>query len=232
MPNTIFPLISGVPRGANGETLTLKKKGNPVGGFMKKDIDFNNLSKGDKELLKQLIYSLQYELDKSVHYLSNEYRIDESIICSINDGNVYRLGNKVYPLRKNVYAHNSRDDMQIIDLLRDTDIEQREIAKMFNVSVSYVYSLNRGERCGVPNQEYPIRKHRMGNRKSFSPNEVREIEDLLKNHLDVSIRKIAEMYETGITIIQNINIGSIIRFRQNDSVYPLRNKTPVSTIRV
>ena len=84
-------------------------------------------------------------------------------------------------------------------------------------------------------ETYPIRENYQcnnGGRKSFSPDEIKEIEDLLKNHKEISLRKIAQMYETGITTIQNINSGSIIKYRNENKKYPLRKTTPVSTIRV
>ena len=193
------------------------------------------LSRKEKETVKQLIYSLQYEFDKSILQISKEYEVEKSVVHDINNGKLHRIDGKKYPLRQGrVFSNIDIYVPEVIKLLKDNSLQQKEIARKFNVSTSWVSSINKGRIYRQPNEEYPIRQNYQcsnGGRKSFSPNEIREIEDLLENHLDVSIRKISLMYETSVNTIQNINSGSIIKFRQNHNKYPLRKTTPVSTIR-
>ena len=194
------------------------------------------LSRKDKELIKQLIYSLQYELDKSISELSREYNIEKSVVFDINVGNLHKIEGKTYPLRKGrTFSKLDKYVPEIIDLLKNSEMMQKDIARKFNVSVSFVSSINKGRIYRSKKETYPIRENYQcnnGGRKSFSPDEIKEIEDLLKNHKEISLRKIAQMYETGITTIQNINSGSIIKYRNENIKYPLRKTTPVSTIRV
>lgn len=193
------------------------------------------MSRKDKDLIKRLIYSLQYELDKSIYFLSKEYGVEKSVVYDINVGNLHRIEGKVYPLRQGrTFSKISQYVPEIIDLLKNSEMMQKDIARKFNVSTSFVSSINKGRVYSSEEENYPLRKNyqcQNGARKSFSPNEIREIEDLLKNHTECSIRQIAQMYETSIATIQNMNKGSIVKYRNEKLKYPLRKITPVSTIR-
>lgn len=193
------------------------------------------ISRKDKDLIMRLIYSLQYELDKSINALSREYGVEKSVVHDINVGNLHRIKGKTYPLRQGrTFSKISEHVPEIIDLLKNSEMMQKEIARKFNVSTSFISSINKGRIYASTDEKYPLRKNyqrQNGGRKSFSPNEVKEIEDLLKNQIGISIRQIAQMYETSVATIQNMNKGSIIKYRDEKKKYPLRKTTPVSTIR-
>lgn len=183
--------------------------------------------KKDIDKIKQIVYSLKYERDKSIAEIAKEYNEDRHLIGEINSGKKYPLPNTKYPIRTKqdanpVYNHIN----EIIDLLKNTNIEQKEIAKKFNVSFSCISGINKGRFFRNENEVYPIRKNYQrcnGGRKSLTPNEIREIEGLLKE-TDLSIRDIASEFESGITIIMNINNGSILKYRNPDIEYPIRHK--------
>lgn len=175
------------------------------------------------EKFKQLVYSLKYEHDKTFKDLSEEYNLDLSCINEINQGKSYHKDWLEYPLRsgkvKNpLYNHY----MEIIDLLQNSKIEQKEIAKKFNVGCAAISDINLGRSFRQENIEYPIRKNYQYNkiRKSFSPSEICEIENLLKTKM--SIKNIAKQYETCFTIIADINNGQIKKYRKENIDYPIR----------
>ena len=180
----------------------------------------------DKEKIKQIVYSLKYELDKTIKDISKEYNIDLSQVSKINSGKIHPIPNTKYPIRKGkvtnpIFSHID----EIIELLKNTDIPQKDIAKRFNVSVACISSINKGNSYKKQGIEYPIRKNYQcnnGGRKCFSPNELLEIEKELKES-NKSIRDIAKEFECGITTIMNINNGSIIKYRKQNVKYPIRN---------
>lgn len=208
-----------------------------IGEVYKKDGEVYPIrqTRKDKEVIKQLIYSLQYELDKSIQQISKEYNVEKSVVYDINVGNLHRIDGKQYPLRRGrVFSKIDKYVPEVKELLKHSDMQQKDIARKFNVSVSWVSSINKGSFYFSEEDTYPLRKNYQcnnGGRKSLSPCEIRKIEDLLKNHREVSIKKIAEMFEVSPAMIRNINTGSVIKFRNDNIDYPLRKIAPVSTIR-
>jgi Trp operon repressor len=175
------------------------------------------------EKFKQLIYSLKYEHDKTLQDLSKEYKLDISCINDINQGKSYKKDWLKYPLREGktsnpLYEHH----LEIIELLKNTEMEQKDIAKKFNVGCGSISNINLGRSYRQPDIEYPIRKNYQYNkiRKSFSPSEICEIEELLKT--DMSIKKIAKQFETCFSIIADINNGQVKKYRKENIEYPIR----------
>lgn len=179
----------------------------------------------DKEKIKQIVYSLKYELDKTIKDISKEYNVDLSQVSEINSGRLHPIPNTKYPIREGkvtnpIFSHVD----EVIDLLKNTNIPQKDIARQFNVSVACISSINKGNSYRKDNIEYPIRKNYQcnnGGRKCFSPNELLEIEKELRES-NKSIRNIAKEFECGITTIMNINNGSIIKYRKENIKYPIR----------
>ena len=176
-----------------------------------------------EEKFKQLVYSLKYEYDKNFDDLSKEYSLDKSCISEINQGISYHKDWLTYPLRKGKTKNPLYSCWKdIIDLLKNTNLQQKDIAKQFNVGCAAVSNINLGRSYRQNNLEYPIRKNYQYNkiRKSFSPSEICEIEKLLKS--DLSIRKIAERFETCFTTIADINNGQIKKYHKENIEYPIR----------
>lgn len=175
------------------------------------------------EKFKQLVYSLKYEHDKNFTDLSKEYCLDKSCISEINQGIAYYKEWLIYPLREGKTKNPLYNCWEeIIDLLKNTNIQQKDIAKRYNVGCAAVSDINLGRSYRQDNIDYPIRKNYQYNkiRKSFSPSEINKIEELLRT--DLSIKKIAEQFETCFPIIADINNGQIKKYRKNNINYPIR----------
>lgn len=177
------------------------------------------------DLLKRLFYSLKYEQDKTMTQIAREYKIDISQLNKINQGRDHRVDWQTYPVRKGkvsnpLYKHAE----EIRNLLKNTDIPQKDIARKFNVSVSSVRAINKGS-CYRDNKlSYPLRYNYQcynSGRTALSPSEVCEIEEKLKN-TNISMRSIAAEYEIALTTVTNLNIGSIKKYRKESLNYPLR----------
>lgn len=182
-------------------------------------------SRYDEEKFKQLVYSLKYELDKTMGDIAKEYDIDISNLNNINQGRIRWRSWLQYPLRQGkIYNPGCRYILEIIDLLKNSNKTQTEIAKQFNISKNTVSQINLGKSYAQEGVDYPIRKdyHACGTRKhTLTPNEVREIEQLLQT-TDISCTKIAEKYEISASIIRNINNGNVKKYYNPKLTYPLR----------
>lgn len=184
-------------------------------------------SRKRREEIKQIIYALKYEYDKSMSAIAKEYNIDLSTLCDINNGTLHFIKNETYPLRKGRVFSKIKDiSCNIIEDLIKTDLQQKEIAKKYNVSVGIVSQINKGLIYRQNNIQYPIRNNyqsKNGGRhnKCLTPNDIKEIEHLLRD-TSIGMRKIANMFEVCYQTIAQINIGSIIKYRQEATNYPIR----------
>ncbi len=185
----------------------------------------NNIHKYSEEKFKQLVYSLKYELDKTLTQIAKEYNVDPSNLSEINTGKAHRVDWLTYPIRKGRKQDILKDNInKIIDLLLNTDMPQKDIARKFNVSAGSISSINKGLSYKQENLTYPLRTNYQccnGGRKSFSPKEIKEIENLLKES-KVSLKQIAKEYETTFQQISNINNGAIKKYKNLNETYPLR----------
>ena len=111
----------------------------------------------------------------------------------------------------------------IYDLLKNTKMTVKEIAKSTGYNSSSINRINKGEIWKKENYNYPIRSEITKiNRQQRAKN---IINDLLNSTL--TQKQIAEKYGVGRTTITAINNGQ--NFKQSNLSYPLR-KEPVSTI--
>lgn len=175
------------------------------------------------EKFKQLVYSLKYEHDKNLNDLSKEYKLDKSCISEINQGTSYHKDWLEYPLREGKTKNPLYNCWEeIIELLKNTDMQQKDIAKKYNVACGAISNINLGRSYRQKDIEYPIRENYQYKkiRKSFSPSEICEIENLLKT--DLSIKKIAQRFETCFPIIADINNGQIKKYHKDNIEYPIR----------
>lgn len=179
-----------------------------------------------KEIVNQVIYALQYELDKSMTAIADEWHFDLSVVYDINIGNLHRIPNKQYPLRSGRVFSTLKDVADdIIKELQETDKQQKDIAKDFSVSTSFVSTINKGIIYRRDDIEYPIRDNYQsgggGKGRKLLPLEVKEVEDALKNTTR-GMRKIAEDFDVSMQTIIAINIGSIKMYRRPNTEYPIR----------
>lgn len=190
-----------------------------------------------QELLKQIAYSLEYELDLSMKEIAKKYNVDTSQLSMINQGRIHYIANKEYPLR----AERSRDtNTNIVALIiRDiviSDLCMSDIAKKYNVSKMCVSNINNGITYHQDYLKYPLREqgdHRNKGRKNFiDRDDILKIHELLKG--STSIKEIAKNFDCSDVTIRNINGGKIKKYIIENVKYPIRqlkNQKPVSTIR-
>lgn len=176
------------------------------------------------EKVKQIMYALKYERDKSILQIAKEFQIDAGEVSNINQGKTHVINpNEKYPLRKG--KPNALTDDKIVEIkeLLKSDMPQKDIAKKYDISVNAVTHINLGLDYYDNNTKYPIRQNYQGNskRNCFSPDELQNIEYDLKN-TKMSMRNIAAKYETTITNIMNINNGAIVKYHKDDIEYPIR----------
>lgn len=182
-------------------------------------------NKYTQEKIKQVVYALKYEKDKTLIQISKEYEIDLSQLSEINQGRIYMIKNQKYPLRSGKITNLSDKELsEIIDLLYDEDVSQKDIAIKFNISKSMVTSINKGLSYFKPNINYPIRNNyqrRVTKDCFIEPNILRNIEGELI-YSNKSMRKIASEYNLTFTTLLNINRGTIKKYKNNNIKYPIR----------
>jgi len=197
----------------------------------------------DRELIKQIKYSLKYEYDKSLSDIANEYNVDLSQVNEINQGHIHQYPNETYPLRSGNVKHWTDQNIinQVIyDLQNSLELNMSDIARKYNISRMQVRNINIGFHFKQPNITYPIRNdvNALCSIKTIPIPIIKDIEEQLAYEND-SIRNIADKYNLSVNQIQAINNGSIIRYRDPNKSYPIRDKRknynspkPVSTIDV
>lgn len=187
-----------------------------------------------KKKFERLTYSLQYELDKTMAQIANENDVDLSRLNEINQGTAHWVPWLHYPLRSGKVTNSAcRHIKEIIALLKDPSIPQKEIAKKFSLSASTISSINYGLSYKQKGENYPIRTNYQGNpnKLMLSQDEIAFLEDLLQNST-MSMRNIAKRFECTVESIMSFNNGAIKKYRDPNKKYPLRKKFqhPVSTI--
>ena len=183
------------------------------------------------EKLKRLIYSLKYELDKSIREIAREFDLNPSTVSEINAGNERKVNWVEYPIRKGktknpLYEKHNEIKM----LLSSTDFTFKEIAKQYNVAIGSIQSINEGTSWRDDSIDYPIRKSGNPLYKNFSQDQVKNIENMLLN-TNLSMNEIAKRIGCVPATIHNINRGKIKKYWNENLHYPIRNKQfkPVST---
>lgn len=87
--------------------------------------------------------------------LQEKYGYSYSTIKKINEGKMWRQNNLSYPLRK--IDKNKEKALIIIDLLKNTNLTQTEIANQVDCNITTVNRINKGISHYDPNITYPIR---------------------------------------------------------------------------
>lgn len=180
------------------------------------------------EKLKRLIYSLKYELDKSIQDIANEFDLYPSTVSEINNGKERRVDWVQYPIRVgNVTNPLYEKHEEIKELLTTTQLTFQDIARKYNVAVGSIQAINEGTSWKDHNIEYPIRKNGNPLYKNFSQDQIKQIEDLLLN-TNLSMNKIAEKIGCSQPTIQNINRGKIKKYWNENIHYPIRSNKSIN----
>lgn len=196
-------------------------------------IDSINSFIKNKDVFNSIILDLR-TTNLSYQDIAKKYSIpNDTIICRINTGTSYRQDNLDYPIRKQKANEiiTEKKEEEIKNLLKNSHLTFSDIAKKYNISQSYVNSINRGILKFKEDEEYPLRKVTVTKR-NLSDFEVAEIYHLLIN-TKLSLRKIGEKFNCSIDTIRGIKNGTTKIYRREGYIYPLRPnnfKKPVSTI--
>ena len=164
------------------------------------------------ELIKQIKYSLKYELDKNIDDIAKEYKVSIISVKNINNGTAYAFSNEYYPLRnldKEIILESTINDAIKQEINNNPTKSLKDIARKFNVSISYVEKIS-----SKPfNSKYG---------KTIPLSIVREIENALQ-FSERSMRLIALEYGISPTTVNNINSGLIRRYKDPSRIYPIRD---------
>lgn len=113
-------------------------------------------------------------------------------------------------------THTEEEIGKIKQLLRDTKIQYKDIATMFDYDSSTIERINYGKLWRNDSEAYPIRKE--SSREYQKERALNIINDLLYTNL--TQKKIAEKYGCARTTVTAINRG--VNYKQDDLDYPLR----------
>ena len=170
--------------------------------------------------------------DKSFEDLAIEYKYkNKCTVQRINSGESWRDDDIEYPIRK---ISNEELVDNIMYMLKNTSLTQKEISKQLNVKRSTVTMTNIGDHNRRDNEIYPIREDKRSNTKK--ENFYDELIEYIILHPKKSLKSISEKFGISRDKIQKLNKGYT---HKNDKYeYPLRKKkinthtftNPVTTI--
>ena len=185
----------------------------------------NTNTKYSYETLKQIRYSLKYELDLSIKDISNKYHVCCSQVSEINNGKIYFVANEVYPLRSKRLKDLSNDTVSnIVQDILHSELCLSDIATKYNISRTRITGINNGTYYHNNMLNYPLReendKRNKSNKKFIDIDVICEIHKMLQG--DNSINYIANKYGVSGTTIRNINNGKCKKYILNGYVYPIR----------
>lgn len=120
--------------------------------------------------------------------------------------------------------HNEDEIDKVIDLLKNTSMTFKEIAKECDISLTHISNINTGQRRKRDNIKYPIRKtNSKGSRGlKFSQEEVKEIHDYIINNPNITFKDISKKYHCDTVTIRRINKGETQAYIIEGYDYPLR----------
>lgn len=177
-----------------------------------------------EERFKRLVYSLKYELDKTIEQIAIEFDLHPSTVSDINQGKQKHVDWVEYPLRQGKVTnplYNNYKEIQ--NLLQNTTITFQELARKYNVAIGSIQSINEGGSWKDETLDYPLRKGGNPSYKNFSQDQIKEIENLLANS-NLSMIKIAKKFNCNKTTIYNINRGKVKKYFNENIKYPIRHK--------
>ena len=162
---------------------------------------------------EEQIIEIKNKIKQGISYydLEREYQVSSSFLSSINHGAYFFDDRETYPLYR--YYKDDSDYDELIELLTNSTLSIREIARTLNMGLSTVTKINQGQMRKGLYPSYPIRKE--------SVNKVRadKIKELLLN-TNISKTQIGEMTGASMETVRRVNIGKV--FHDKKLQYPLR----------
>lgn len=139
--NTLFPYGYNISEGGDKTPPVLKGEKNP----------FATIS---EETAKEIANCLLEGKDNT--YIKEKFHVTRHLIRHINDGTAWKFLEYQYPLREKGGIPDFV--FQVIYLLKNTNLTQKQIAKKLGIARSTVTMINVGKNHKFENIEYPIRK--------------------------------------------------------------------------
>lgn len=125
----------------------------------------NEMTRGRKISSKELqeIIELLKTTQITCAEIGKKYNVSGSAIQRINNGSVQRQSDIDYPIRKRVVPHKKHTltTVELGELYNDiinTNIPFNQLAVKYNISVTTVYNINKGNSRKNNNYSYPLRK--------------------------------------------------------------------------
>lgn len=117
-----------------------------------------NKSKLNENTIQSIIQDLKNNVSQS--QIAETYQISRSYVADINNGRCLKQQNEIYPLQKNRITED--EYLQIIDLLKNTHLSMREIARETGKNRDTIWNINNGKQQIVRalyNGTFPIREN-------------------------------------------------------------------------
>lgn len=140
-------------------------------------------------------------------------------IRKINTGKAWKDESLQYPLRPprpDIFTVEEVDS--IIADLKQGDLSQKELAKKYRCARTAITAINQGVNFHRDDIEYPIRQSKIV---GLTTTNIKEIMELLK-HSNKNFSDIANIYNTSISSIYDINSGRRHRSITQCDEYPIR----------
>ena len=147
--------------------------------------------------------------------IAEKYNITSGSVSEINNGRYYRQEDLEYPLRENKKTEEFYKRL-IYSISHELDKSLTDIAKEYELSISYVKEINLGTSRWRSYLKYPLRasySYRVGY-KNFE-----KIVFDLQNSI-LSQKEIAQKHNVSVSVVSQINIGKA--YRKENINYPIR----------
>lgn len=176
-----------------------------------------NLTRGGEEISSICLYEENIQEIKTAiknkvpfNKIKQKYGISISYISAINHGMYYREDNETYPLCK---YYKDKDEVSYIkELLINSSISMKELAKQLGISYSTIKKINSGSLWKDDKIDYPLRKVSSGKQRAI------EIQKMLLS--GASNEEIIAKTNVSTITVRRINNGE--SYKDNSLHYPLR----------
>lgn len=114
-----------------------------------------------KEQIQEIIHLLKHEYLIKMEDIGKQYNVSVSTIERINNGlTPYHISNEKYPIRKkgaNFKKFSEKEIDEIINLLKNSNLSQIEIASKYQCERKIIREINLGIKYFREEEKYPIR---------------------------------------------------------------------------
>ena len=177
-----------------------------------------NLTRGGEEissicLYEENIQEIKTAIKNKVSFdkIKQKYGISIPYISAINHGIYYREDNETYPLCK---YYKDKDEVSYIkELLVNSSIPMKELAKQLGISYSTIKKINSGSLWKDDKTDYPLRKISSGKQRAI------EIQKMLLS--GASKEEIIAKTNVSVITVRRINNGE--SYKDSSLHYPLRS---------